>query len=94
MNAWSEQDVDTLRRLHGTQPTAAVATLLGRTVKAVHEKAIKLGLRHRQWGAKRSWTAEERAYVLQHYGPKTIRELAAHLGRSEQSVAYMTRQLQ
>lgn len=94
MSAWTQAEEDTLRRLHGTQPTAAIAALLGRTVKAVHEKALKLGLRHRQWGAKRSWTAEERAYVAKHYGPMTARQLAAHLGRSEQSVAYITRQLQ
>ena len=42
---WSRNDVNQLRKLFPTRPTAEVAARLGRPTEAVKKKASRMGLR-------------------------------------------------
>lgn len=44
-NAWTAEQLDTLRRLYATTPTIQIAELIGRPLRATYGKAGDLGLR-------------------------------------------------
>jgi hypothetical protein len=45
MPRWAVEDVETLRRMHGTASNAHIAKLLERTTKSITSKANSLGLK-------------------------------------------------
>lgn len=81
---WTQAECATVMTLYPDVTKAAQE--LGRTKKSVQEKALKLGLRQRAWGAKHVWLAYELKFLLANYGPMTAAEIGKHLGRSKLSV--------
>lgn len=45
MPRWTEEDVETLKRMHGTASNSQIAKLLGRTTKSITSKANSFGLK-------------------------------------------------
>jgi hypothetical protein len=48
INQWTARDIDLLRQRYPHEPTAALAADLGRSVRAIYEKAYALGLKKTQ----------------------------------------------
>ncbi len=66
----------------------AVAYRIGRTMRAVYERASRLGVAHGPSGRKPTWTADDDAVVLE-----WVRRAARALGRTEQAVAMRAHRL-
>ncbi len=78
---WSESEIDYLKQNIGATSIKGVATHLGRTVSAVHDKLHKLGLK-----TGRNWTAEEVAYLQDSWGMVAIPGIAKKLNRSVNAI--------
>lgn len=91
MKPWTEQDCATLTALYPDVDRAAQE--LGRTSKSVLEKALKMGLRRRQFSPKRNWVESEVKFMLTNYGPMSARQIGEALGRPTGSIEGKLREL-
>lgn len=91
MKLWTEADCATLVKIYPDVDRAAQE--LGRTTKSVLEKALKMGLRRRQFSPKRNWLESEVKYLLANYGPMSARQIGEELGRPTGSVEGKLREL-
>lgn len=79
---WTADHDAYIRRYIGVIGCRAVAYRLGRSRRAVYERASRLGVAAADCGRGRTWTAEEEAMLTE-----WLQRAAAALGRTEQSVA-------
>jgi hypothetical protein len=84
--AWSAEDDAVLRAGYGCVPTTEIAARVGRTVKAVWDRAQALDLA--RTGTHARWTAADDRLLRDRYGRDTQADLAARLGRTVPSVGY------
>jgi ribosomal protein L9 len=94
---WTEQELDTLRKLYPSMTNADIAKKLGRPKASVDKKGFDNGLKkdpdHRRKVAisnnkkrRNSWTKEEEATLKKMYQKHTYREMADILKRNPQSI--------
>ncbi len=75
---WSDLEIDLLKQLHpDTSLEDIAAELVGRSILAVQEKALELGLRRLQ-----PWTAEEIALLRKLWANTAYSDIADRLNRS------------
>lgn len=81
-HAWTQRELDTLRRLYPQHGSPAVEDATGRSMRAIITKAHELGL-HRtgRWKGRR-WTDREDDLIRRDYGQVRIEALAERLDRS------------
>jgi hypothetical protein len=78
-DAWSADQVETLRRLfEADEPIAEIAAALGRPFQGVRHKIYELALRR---NSQRPWSELEDAELAQRYGSETAATIAQDLGR-------------
>jgi DNA-binding CsgD family transcriptional regulator len=84
-------DVRTLRRLYGSRTNAEIAKILGKSRRAVQQRATNLALakdkRHFPGGAMPRWSDDELRLLRKLYPTKSNTEIAKRLGRSVKSVS-------
>jgi len=94
---WTEQELETLRKLYPLMTNAEIAKKLGRPKASVDKKGFDNGLKkdpeHRRKVAisnnkkrRNSWTKEEESTLKKMYQKHTYRELADILNRNPQSI--------
>ena len=94
---WTDQELDTLRKLYPSMTNADIAKKLGRPKASVDKKGFDNGLKkdpdHRRKVAisnnkkrRNSWTKEEEATLKKMYQKHTYREMADILKRNPQSI--------
>jgi len=80
---WTVAEVRTLRRYHDRQPLNLLAVRLGRSPQAIHEQAVRLGLRNR---SRRHWSEGEIVALREHYPTKGGEFVAQLLNRTAKAV--------
>jgi hypothetical protein len=83
---WSADDDAVVRADYGRVPTKEIALRLGRSIKAVWDRARML--ERSRTGLHKRWTAADDRLLREEYGHVTQAELAARLGRTVPSVGY------
>lgn len=96
---WSDEEDSKLREL-ANRKASDIAALLGRTVAAVRNRLVHLGLaatrdasKGRRLGGKPSWTDEEDKTLKSLYGTMPNLEVAQRIGRTRQAVWKRANQL-
>lgn len=80
---WTEEEISYLRERIGKDTWATIAKKLGRTEKAVSQKAFKMGISSDGYSP---WSQKEVAFLLENFRGMSLQELASCLGRTETSV--------
>ena len=75
---WTDEQIATLRRLHGTKPLREIAVVVGKPIGSVTTKVMRLGLAK----VKPPWTKHEATTLREMIeSGKTSEDVAAALGR-------------
>jgi hypothetical protein len=82
---WSYQEIARLKKMYPGNSAPDIASQLGRSVKAVRNKAIQLGLRKY-----RTWSKRELNLLKRLYPSKTTPQIAAQIGRTIQATRRKT----
>lgn len=75
---WTEREQHVLKENYNRVPNKEIAKLIGRTKKAVQQKARVLGLTREP---RPEWTGEEKRYLRENYKKRTWGEIGKKLGR-------------
>jgi len=86
-NAWTKDEIETLKRMYYTSLNEEIAQKLGRTLAAVGTKIRDIGLSLTPKANR--WTAEQIEYMKKHYAFESAGEIGRELGRSENAVRGM-----
>ena len=81
--AWSEDEVNLLKRLFPRGRAREIAEQTGRPLTAVKQKAYRMGIKTREW---RLWSANEIKLLKKLYPSENTQSIADKLGRSLQTV--------
>ncbi len=79
-NAWTEEEIETLKELSGQYPYTEIAKIMNRTENAIYLKARKLGIPLIQ--DRRKWTLEEETMLSDLWGTKSIEYIAKKMKRT------------
>lgn len=82
--AWTEEEIELLRKLAPKKHYKKIAKELNRSNEAVYQMGRKLGITLIQDA--REWTLEELEYLRENWGMGKIEELSKHLRRSKSSI--------
>lgn len=83
---WSVGEEQVVRLRYSTRSAAWIAEELGRTERSVKHKATRMGLRKRKSVLSRSWSVEERSFLLANYGPMTAQQVGDQINRTAGAV--------
>lgn len=89
---WTAAEDQTLRERYATDSPKALATELGRSLNAVHARAVLLGLRRLKRDARvvsgeyRHWTEHEDTVLVREYMSTNTRALAQRLDRTVEAI--------
>lgn len=86
---WSERDLERMKALHEKGGMNAIFKAFpNRTASAIHQKALKLGLRVRA-----KWTTRDDRLLRNFWGDFTVKEIANRFGRTEVAVCFRAKRL-
>jgi len=86
--AWSEDEVNLLKKLFLSSGAREISEQIGRPLIAVRQKAYNMGIKTRK---NRLWSANEVRLLKKLYPNEIVRSIADKLGRSYRAVAYKAR---
>lgn len=94
---WTEEEIECLKKHHGTVSTAKLAKILGRSIRSVQGEIERLDLKkdgvHINDVFYHSWTEAEYKKLIAMYGKFPIIEIARQLNRSYHRVAHKITEL-
>jgi Zn-dependent peptidase ImmA (M78 family) len=86
---WSEKDLERMKALHASGGMNAIFKAFPkRSASAIHQKALKLGLRIRA-----KWTSRDDRLLRNFWGDLTVRDIANRFGRTEVAVCFRAKRL-
>jgi hypothetical protein len=86
--AWSEDEIELLKKLFPSGGAREIAKQIGRPLIAVRQKAYNMGIKTR---GNRLWSADEVRLLKKLYPNEIVRSIAEKLGRSYRAVGFKAR---
>lgn len=90
---WTSSEIEYLKDNWHKKKTEDIANKLGRTYRAVYNKARQLGLGPNKAHPNRWWTKEEEEYLAEYWGVYSVECLAKKLNRTAISIQQKARKL-
>lgn len=81
---WSQAELQWLKDNYGKMPFAQMAKMLNRPTSSISHQCQRLGLSPK----KPMWTEAEKRKFFAEYGPKSLGQLAAELGKTYAAVRH------
>lgn len=88
-DAWTDAEIDTLKKLFPKTDNSEVAEKIGKTVSAIRNKAVKLKLKK----TNNYWKVGQEKYLLDNYGKIPLDDIMKYLKKTKWAVINKYREL-
>lgn len=87
---WTKEEDNFIKENCANMTDEEISKILNRTIYSIKSRRIGLGKKcHRTKQDEFRWSEEDKDYLKDNYGVKTVSEIAVHLNRSESSIKSM-----